>query len=65
MRRIDDLHIRWYGYVSLSRRGILEPLCWKASIGGCRSTRGDRKPPADRNILNPHLIRRLHKSRGI
>ena len=26
MRRINDLHIRGHGYVSLSPRGTLEPL---------------------------------------
>jgi transposase len=32
-------------------------------IGGCRSTRGDRKPPADRDILNPQLIPWLGQER--
>jgi hypothetical protein len=52
MRRIDDLHIRWHGYVSLSPQGILEPLRWKASIGGCRNTRGVRKPLAERDAMH-------------
>jgi transposase len=38
----------------------------KALIGGCRNTRGGRKQPADRSILNPHMIRRLrHEPRVV
>jgi hypothetical protein len=31
-------------------------ICSKASIGGCRNTRGGRKQRADRGIVNRHPI---------
>jgi len=35
-------------------------LCSKASIGGCRNRRGDRKQRADRGIVNQHTLAGLH-----
>jgi hypothetical protein len=54
MHRIDDLKFYRDGYISVSPRGILEALRWKASIGGCRNARGVHKPPAECGIVNLH-----------
>src|SRR4051794_13136706 len=39
---------------------LLEGIDWRMP-----QTRGDRKPPADRNILNPQGIRRLGQERSL
>jgi hypothetical protein len=56
MRRIDDFDLCWRRNISVSRGCIPQPPCSTVSIGGCRSTRGGRKQPADRNILNRRTI---------